>query len=71
MKWPPKREGALGGAIDRRTLNSFSLARLAMCDRLTPWERSFVRDVSQRRKLSPRQQEIVERLCREYLKETP
>ena len=61
------------GCHDRRhslgkKLNGFKLARLAMVDGLTTWERSFVRDVSQRRKLSPKQQQIIDRLCTDYLK---
>jgi hypothetical protein len=46
------------------------LAKLvAMCERLTPWEAGFVRDVSQCRKFSPRQQQIIDRLASTYLKE--
>jgi len=54
--------------VERQKLNGFKLARLGMCNRLNPWERNFVHHVSQQRKLSPRQQVIVERLCADYLK---
>lgn len=62
VRWLPKPS-----TIERRTLNSFRLARLGMCEGLPKWERSFVHHVSQQRKLSPKQQALVERLCREYL----
>jgi hypothetical protein len=62
VRWLPKPS-----TIERRTLNSFCLARLGMCEGLSDWERRFVRDVSKRRKLSPRQQALVERLCEGYL----
>jgi hypothetical protein len=62
VRWLPRPE-----TIERARNNAFRLARLAMCSELNSWERGFVRDVARRRKLSPRQQEIVERLCREYL----
>ena len=61
LRWIPKPE-----TIERQRLNAFRLARLAMCDRLNSWERGFVRDVSKRRKLSPKQQAIIDRLVRQY-----
>ena len=54
-----------------RRLNGFRLARLAMCDRLSYWERAFVRHVSRQRTLSHRQRALVERLCRQYLEVKP
>ena len=65
IRWLPKPE-----TIERRRLNGFKLAKLAMCDRLTSWERHFVRDRSQRKRVSPKQQEIIDRLCATYLEET-
>jgi hypothetical protein len=62
LRWLPKP-----GTIERRTLNSFRLARLGMCSKLTDWERAFIHDVSQQRKLSPKQQQIIDRLCADYL----
>ena len=38
-----------------------------MLDCLAEWERNFVRDVSKRRKLSPKQEAIMERLAIAYL----
>ena len=62
LRWLPKP-----GTIERQKLNAFKLARLAMRADLSDWERRFVSDVSKLAKLSPRQQVLVERLCREYL----
>jgi hypothetical protein len=54
--------------IVRRRLNAFKLAKLAMCGGLTAWERGFVESVSRHGgKLSPRQQEIIDRLCATHL----
>jgi hypothetical protein len=61
--WLPKPE-----TIERRRLNGFRLARLLMCGRPTSWERHFVGDVSQRKRVSPRQQKIIDRLCADYVK---
>jgi hypothetical protein len=62
LRWLPRPEN-----VERRRLNAFRLARLAMCERLTSWQRSFVRSVSQRRKVSPKQQQIIDRLCATHL----
>ena len=62
VRWLPKP-----GTVERQRLNAFCLARLGMCEWLNPWERNFVHHVSQQRKLSPRQQVLVERLCRGIL----
>lgn len=64
IRWLPRPE-----TIERRHLNGFRLAKLAMCAGLDAWERNFVCDVSRQRKLSPRQQEIVNKLAAKYLKE--
>jgi len=64
IRWLPRPEN-----LERQRLNAFRLARLAMCDALSHWQRSFVRDVLQLRKLSPRQQAIVDELAATYLKE--
>src|SRR5207245_6546176 len=42
--WVPKPE-----TVEKRRLSAFRLARLAMCDRLTSWERSLVRHAAARR----------------------
>jgi len=62
IRWLPKPQ-----TIERERTNAFRLARLAMRPDLSDWERRFVSDVSKLAKLSPRQQVLVERLCREYL----
>jgi hypothetical protein len=54
--------------IERRRLNGCRLARLAVCD-LTSWERNFVTDVSQQKKVSRRQQAIIDELVATYLEE--
>jgi hypothetical protein len=54
--------------LERQKANAFRLCKLAMCGGLTDWEKQFVADVSKRRKVSPKQQAIVDRLCAQYLK---
>jgi hypothetical protein len=56
------------GNLERRTLNSFRIAKLSMQEGLTGWEQNFLRDVSKLRKLSPKQQALVTRLAEQYLK---
>src|SRR5262252_4821261 len=51
IRWSPKPE-----TIERRQLNAIKLAKLAFCAGLNVWQRDFVRDISQQRCLSPRQQ---------------
>ena len=62
VRWLPKPE-----TVQRQRLNAFRLARLAMRPDLTGWERQFIRSVGEKKHLSPKQQALVERLCREYL----
>jgi hypothetical protein len=57
VRWLPKPE----------TVQRQRLARLAMRPDLTDWERQFIRSVGEKKHLSPKQQVLVERLCREYL----
>jgi hypothetical protein len=64
LRWLPKPE-----TIERRQLNAIKLAKLQMCHGLTAWDRHFVADVSQRKRVSPRQQQIIDRLCATYLEE--
>jgi hypothetical protein len=52
---------------DRRLSNAFRIAKLAMMPGLTHWERNFVRSISHRTRLSPKQQQIIDRLCATYL----
>src|SRR4030095_10360035 len=42
--------------IVRRRLNAFRLVKLALCERLSPWELAFIHHVSRDRKLSPPQE---------------
>jgi hypothetical protein len=64
LRWLPRPE-----TIERERFNGLRLARLAMCEGLSSWEREFVRDVSKRPKLSPKQQAIIARLVTQYLEE--
>jgi hypothetical protein len=66
LRWLPKP-----ATLVRQRLNAFRLARLGMCGRLSHWERNFVAGILHRQKVSPKQQQIIDRLCREYLKEAP
>jgi hypothetical protein len=62
LRWLPRPE-----TIERQRVSAFRLARLAMCSLLSDWERSFVRDVSRLRKLSPKQQAVIDQLYAECL----
>jgi len=53
--------------IERQHTNAFRLAKLAMSPVLTSWERGFVKSVSQHRKLSPRQQDCLDRIYAERM----
>jgi hypothetical protein len=65
LRWVPKPK-----TIARARLNAYRITRLSMCENLTSLERSFVRDVSGKRKFSPRQQAWIDALCARYLQET-
>jgi hypothetical protein len=43
IRWLPKPK-----TLQWRKLNGFRLAKLGTCERLTPWEENFIRNVSQR-----------------------
>jgi hypothetical protein len=62
LRWLPKPQ-----TIERQRVNAFRLAKLSMRPDLSDWERSFVRDVSKRRKLSPKQEARILRLVARYL----
>jgi hypothetical protein len=66
VRWVPKP-----ATSERRRLNAFRLAGLGMCSTLSPWERHFVRSVSQRKKLSSQQQAVLDRLVTQYLEGAP
>ena len=46
-----------------------TLSRLLMCPELLDWERALVRDASRGRRLTEKQQAIIERLAAECLEE--
>lgn len=62
LRWVPRPQN-----VERQRSNAFRLARLAMCDGLTHWERGFVASVAKQKKVSPKQQQIIDRLCADYL----
>jgi len=81
MKWPPKREGACSNAPIPKLLNSprnnsrsgfaqvcahkFTVTQQEPLGRIHYSQEVCI--PSQGNRMSPRQHEIVERLCREYL----
>jgi hypothetical protein len=66
VRWLPKPS-----TIERRTLNAFKLARLAMRPDLTGWERQFICSVSGKKHLSPKQERLLVRLYATYLEGKP
>jgi hypothetical protein len=62
LRFMPKRR-----TLARQSVNAFRLARLSMLSALTSWEREFVKNVSQQRKLSPRQQARLDKIYAERL----
>ena len=66
LRWLPRPE-----TIERQKLNGFRIAKLTMQEGLTGWEREFVRSVSQQRKLSPRQQAVLDSLVEKFLEANP
>lgn len=57
--------------IARRGLTAFRLAKLAMCSSLSACESTFIRSVSEQRKLSPKQLEIIDRIASQHLGAAP
>jgi hypothetical protein len=53
--------------VERRTLNAFRMARLAMRPDLTGWERQFICSVSGKKHLSPKQEALIAKLVTQYL----
>jgi hypothetical protein len=66
LRWLPRPS-----TIERRTLNAFKLARLAMRPDLTSWERQFICSVRGEKNLSPKQEAIIARLVTQYLEGKP
>jgi hypothetical protein len=46
----------------RRKMMTYRLGLLARAARLDPWEKGFIRSVSDKKKLSPRQQQKVDEI---------
>jgi hypothetical protein len=66
LRWIPKPQ-----TIARQQFNALRLVKLAMHSGLSPWERAFIDNISKRRKLSPKQQALLDRLVRQYLEAKP
>jgi hypothetical protein len=62
VRWFPKP-----ATIERRKLNAYKLARLSLAEGLSDWERSFLKSIGARKKLSPKQQAVFDKLCAKYL----
>jgi hypothetical protein len=64
LKFLPRPEN-----VERQKLNGFRLAKLQLCDGLTPWEREFVQSLVKQcnNKLTPKQQAVFDRLCLTHL----
>jgi hypothetical protein len=54
---------------ERKRLNGYRLAALLQSDRLSPWERRAVRELSRRAQILPEQQKLLDRLYAECLEE--
>jgi hypothetical protein len=59
-RWHPKPRN-----VERRKLLAAYVARLAMCERLTSWEKGFVASVSKQRNVAPKHEAIIGRLYRQ------
>lgn len=66
LRWLPHHR-----TVERQELNAFKIAKLAMRSDLNDYERGFIKSVSRQRKLSPKQQALLVRLCMQYLQEAP
>ena len=66
VDWVAKPEN-----IARRRLIAAYVARLLTVKGLASWEATFLHSVSQRKKLSPRQRAVLDRLVTQYLEGAP
>jgi hypothetical protein len=64
IRWLPKPE-----TVERRRSNAIKLGKLTSCAGLDAWQRNFIRDVSQRQCLSPRQQCKLDEIAAMHLNE--
>ena len=64
LRWLPRPEN-----VERRKLSRFRLSKLAVCSSLSAWDRRFVESLLSRKRFSPKQQQILDRLSARYLGE--
>jgi hypothetical protein len=62
LGWAAKLEN-----LERRLGDSCRIAKLLMRPDLTVWERNFLKSIGTQKKLSPKQQAVVDRLAAQYL----
>ena len=53
--------------VDHQWNNAFRIAKLSMLPGLTRWERKLLASMARRRRISPREQRIIDALCAKYL----
>lgn len=61
LRWVPK-----AASIERRSMYAFRITKLLMSFGLTSWERNFLQSVAGRRRLSPRQTAVIDKLCEKF-----
>jgi hypothetical protein len=61
LRWLPKPV-----TIERQQSNSFRIAKLSMQEGLTRWERKFLASIAQKNRLSPRQQQVLDKLAEKW-----
>ena len=62
LRWVEKPQ-----TFSRRIRNALRLSQLVECFFLSVWEKGFVRNVMWQRSLSPKQQDVLDRICATYL----
>src|SRR5215472_2044657 len=61
LRWLPKP-----ATIQQQQLNSYRIAKLALSQSLSSWERRFVQSLLLLRRLSPKQQGKLDELCDKF-----
>ena len=61
VRWVPSPQ-----SVQRRRMNVASVARLLTIKGLTSWEVTFLRSLSRRKKFSPKQEAVLDRIYREF-----
>jgi hypothetical protein len=56
------------GNTEAQKLRAARIARLAMVETLSEWERGFIKSVAKFKKHSPRQIAVIDRMTKDYLK---